>query len=892
MRYSEVGMRWLRGWGVRALNLFGRARRERELADEIASHIEMHTADNLRLGMPPEEARRAALVKLGGMQALKERHLEQGGVPLLAHLGQDLRYAARILRRSPGFTLVAFVTIALGIFGPTVTFTMAKAWILDPLPFSRPDGLIDIRSLDRVSGNVGSINPADFLEWQRTAGSFEELAGYRWSEVRLTGRDRAERLRGAQVTPNFFRVLGVNARLGRLFDPADTQAGAAKLTVISHGIWREHFRANPETVGRTMRLNSEDCTVVGVLPETFQFTLLGRVDVWRPLVFTPEQAADHRPRSMVGLGRLREGQILDGARLELTQIAARLSSTYPETNARRSVRVLRLADEIRVHHDLGFIVPVMFAMVGCVLLIACVNVTNVMLARTSTRRQEMAVRLALGASRSRIVRQWLVEHVLLFVAASAIGAWLAVYGADWITHSIPVENRQYLRNYAALPVDRTVLLFALAVGALCGAVFGWLPAWTGAKADVNTDLRDASARSTASRAGTRLRALLVICEVALALAVLISAGLLVATARNITRVDVGFEPRQLLTFQLSLDAQQYRTPADMRGFYERLTADLGRRPGVTGAAAGSLVPFGTSGNGAEFFVERAPETTPSETPVVNLNQVTADYGGTLGLRLMRGRLLTMIDSAEAPKVAMVNETLASRHYPKTDPVGRRFRLGRGSPDLWTVVGVVGDVKNFETVDEPAPQVYVPFTQHPRREMTVVVRVSGDPEALVATARGAVAELDPAEPIADMATMETRIHRVTGPFQTISAFVVFFGAVTLLLAGVGVYGVISCSFAQRTREIGIRMALGAHRTDVAGLVLKQIRMFLLAGVVPGMLIAWTLGRALQGMLFGVTATDWRLYLGMSLVLTVVALLAAAVPARRATAIDPMAALRHE
>src|SRR5262245_15037541 len=871
--------------------LLGGRRSDDALDADIQAHLDLLIEDYVRGGLSPEEARTAARRAFGGVQQMKESYREQRGLPIVESLLQDLKHPGRSLRRSPGLTVVAIITIALGIFGPTVTFTMAKAWILEPLPFARPNELLDLRTLDKQSGNFGAVNAADFLDWRRSTESFEEIAGYTQSNVRLTGGDQAEHVRGAMVTPNFFKTLGVETPIGRAFDPGAQDAGRSKEVVISHLMWRERFHSDAAVLGRVVQLHPEDFTIVGVLPETFQFTLLGRCDVWRPLVFTPEQAAERRGRMLIGLGRLRQGRSVEDARQELTQVVARLASTYPETNARRGVRVLRLADEVRVHHDLGFIVPVMFAMVGCVLLIACVNVTNVMLARTSTRRQEMAVRLALGASRGRIVRQWLVEHVLLFVIASLAGAALAVYGADWITQSIPVENRQYLRNYAVLPVDRIVLLFALLIGGLCGLVFGAVTATTGVRADA-ADLRDASTRSTAGRSGTRLRASLVVCEVALSLAVLISAGLLVATARNIARVDVGFDPHRLLTFQLALDAQRYRTPADIQSFYERLTDDLAKRPAVAGAAAGSLVPFGTEGSSAEFFLEGAPETTPAETPSVALSRVTADYVGTLRLRLVRGRALTAADGAEAPRAVLINETLASRHFPGQDPIGRRFRLARGNPDLWTVVGVVADVKNFETIDTAAPQAYVPFAQQPRRAMTVVVRTAGEPDALSATVRGAVAAIDPREPIVDLASMEARIYRVTGPYQTIGSFVMFFGVVTLLLAGIGVYGVISYSWAQRTRELGIRMALGARRADVGRLVILQIRTFLLAALVPGLALAWGIGRALQAILFGVTATDWRLYLSMTGLLAAVALVAVLVPARRAMSIDPMAALRDE
>jgi predicted permease len=614
--------------------------------------------------------------------------------------------------------------------------------------------------------------------------------------------------------------------------------------------------------------------------------------VWTPLIFSPEDAADRRPRSVIGLGRLRRGITIEQARAELAGIAAHLAKAYPETNATRGVRVLRLADEIRLHHDMGFLLPVLFGMVGCVLLIACVNVTNVMLARASARRHETAVRIALGASRSRICRQWLIEHLLIFVGAGAAGAALAVYATDWVTTSIPYENRGYLRNYGVVTVDRMALFFALAVGAACGMLFGWLTAWTGMKADVSTDLRDASGRTSTATRGNRLRGALVVAEVSLALGLLISAGLLVKSARNITRVDVGFDASRLLTFQMLLDERQYRDDTVIRAFYERLTADLRGRPSVVSAAAGSLVPFARGGDGTEFFIEGRPDPSARDTPGAALNQITTGYDETLGLRLVRGRRLGPGDSADGLKVAIINETLAERHFADRDAIGQRLRLGRLSSESWTVVGIVADVKNYETVDAKEPQIYVPFAQRPTRRMTVVVRTSGDPEGLAGTVRDAVAALDPAEPISRVFAMDELIGHVTTPFRTTSTFVSLFGLITLLLAGVGVYGVVSYNVSQRTREIGLRMALGARRTDVAALVLKQIRGFLLLGLLPGLALAWVLGQAMKAMLVGVTPTDWRLYVGMSLLLATVALLAALVPVRRATAVDPMTALRYE
>jgi predicted permease len=885
-------MKALRRWTARASGLFRRRRRELELAAEIESHIQLHTDDNLRRGMPPDQARRAAVLQLGSAEALKEQYRDQGGVPLLEHVVQDLRYAARTLRRSAGFTAIAVTTIAFGVFGPVVTFTMAKAWILEPLPFANPGALVDVRRMEMPSGDVWSLIPADFLDLRRSATTVQDIAGYQDAEVRVTGGDRAERLRSALVTANFFDLIGAGAAHGRVFAPGDDAAGAPAVAVISDALWRERFGGDPSIAGRLIRLDGVDRTIVGVLPADFQFTLLGRVDVWQPLAFTPDDAVNRSSGGVLGIARLAPGGTVDRARDELTRLAQDLAAAHPDSNARRSIRVVSLADEVRTHHDLGFIVPVLFAMVGCVLLIACANVTNVMLARTSTRRREMAVRLALGASRARIVRQWLVEHVLLFVVASVLGTMLAVYGADWITSSIPQENRQYLRNYAVLRVDAGVMAFALAIGVLCGILFGWIPAWTGAQANVSDDLRDASGRTTMSRGTARVRSALVVAEVALALALLISGGLLVQSTRNLSRLDIGFEPARLLTFRVALDEKRYATPAAIRTFYDRLVADLAVRPGITAAAAGSLVPFAGIGRGTELFFDGQPEPKPADTPWTAINQVTPGYGAALGLHLRRGRFVDAGDGPDSPKAVVVNETLVARHFQGRDPLGLRLRFDRGSKDLWTIVGVVADVKNYQPTDKPDPQIYLPLAQSPHPLMTVVVRTSGDPEALSGTVRAAIAALDPAEPVSRLFTMDTQISFVTKPFQTISTFVTFFGVLTLLLAGVGVYGVVAYTFAQRTREIGIRMALGARRLDVAALVLKQLRLFLLAALLPGLGLAWGLGQALEALLVGVSPTDWWLYVAMSALLAAVAFLGALVPARRATTIDPMTALRYE
>ena len=705
-------MKRMRRWIRRVAGMFHTTRRDAELAAEIESHLELHTDENIRRGMAPDAARRAAVLQLGSVAALTEEYRGRRGLPLLEQLVQDLRYAGRTMRRSPGVTIVAAVTLALGVAGPTVMFAMMKAWILDPLPFPQPDSLVDIRMLDTTTGRARALNAADFLDLTRGARAVERVAAYRAEEFRLTGADRAERVRGARVTPEFFRLLGAQPVIGRVFGPIDRASATDRVVVISRVLWQDRFAADPSIVGRTIRVDGEPHSIVGVLPDSFHFTLLGRVALWAPLVFTPEEAADRRTRSIVGIGRLREGATVVQAGAELRQVADQLAKSYPETNHGRSVRVWRLADEVRRHHDAGFLIPVLFAMVVCVLLIACVNVTNVMLARATARQHEMAVRLALGASRGRIVQQWLVEHVVLFVAASAAGIGFAIYGADWITSSIPDENRTYLRNFGVVRIDAVVAAFALGAGALCGVLFGWLPAWTGARADVAGDLRDGAGRTTAGGASNRLRGVLVATEVALALGLLISGALLVQTARNVTRADLGFDPRHLLTFELALDERQYSTDAAVRDFYERLAGDLASRPGVTGASIGSLVPFGYTGDRTEFFLEGQPDLPPRDAPIAGLNHVSADYSRTLGLRMIAGRPIGAQDGPRAPKVVQIGEALARRYFGGRDPIGKRLRVGRGSSELLTIVGIVGDVQESRHRDAARPRAVRPARAAP------------------------------------------------------------------------------------------------------------------------------------------------------------------------------------
>lgn len=873
--------------------LFVDARSDAELDEDIQAHLELLAEEHLRQGLSPEDARAAARRDFGGVEQMKEAYRDQRGVPMLESLLQDLRHSGRALRRSPGSTLVATVTIALGIFGPTVTFTMAKAWILEPLPFARPDELVDLRGLELRSGAASGrrrLNAADFLEWQRSAQSFEMMAGYRPAEARWTGPDGAEHLRGALVTPGFFRLLGVEARWGRLFEPTEVGREHLHLVVISHLMWRERLHGDPAAVGATLRLDGEDHTVIGVLPEAFQFTLLGRCDVWRPLLFTPEEAVDRSGLAMVGLARLRRGRTVEEARHELTQMAAASASAYPDTNGRRGVRVLSLADEIRVHHDLGFIVPVMFAMVTCVLLIACFNTTNVMLARASTRRQEMAVRLALGAGRRRLVGQLLTESLLLGLLGGAAGLIVA----EGALRAILAAEPQGLPRLAEVALSGRVLAFSAALSVLTGILFGLVPALEASRTPVAGTLQESGRGAPGGPRARQARRFLIVSEVALALVLLTGAGLLIRSFLRVMAVDPGFDPRDLAVMRISLDHATYRTAAQSREFYRALTRRLEALPGVLGVAGVTALPLSPVGTDFSRPYWREGEPDPGGTAAkTDIRMVTPGYFATMRMALLRGRGFTADDGPDRPRIIVVNETLAQREFPGRDPVGQRLVIDyRGGAYPYEIVGVVGNTRFRGLKAEPRPELFIPHAQNPYLDLSLVVRTSAEPAAMFRTVQREIAILDPLQPAYGLVTMDDLVRRSVSADRFATVLLALLAGLALALAATGIYGVLSFLVAQRTHEIGLRMALGATGRAVVRMVMGESLRLTLAGSAIGLLVSLALARPAAHLLYGVPPDDPVTFGGVVVLMAGVALVAALLPARRASRLDPMVALRQE
>ncbi|HLM55515.1 MAG TPA: ABC transporter permease, partial [Pyrinomonadaceae bacterium] len=762
----------------------------------------------------------------------------------------------------------------------TAIFSVVNAVLLRPLPYKDPGRLVMLWENDTQEGNDRNpVAPANFVDWQKQNGTCAELAFYNQpGGVNVTGGGaEPERVIGAGVSPNIFSVLGVQPARGRTF--SDSEAAGHEV-IISHGFWLRRFGGDPEVVGRQITLDAEILDVVGVMPAEFQ--LPEETEMWWANM--DGSLATMRVRHFLRVvGRLKPGVPIEQARADFDTIARRLAGQYPETNTGYGVNVVTLHDQF-----VGDVRPALLLLlgaVGFVLLIACANVANLMLARSAARQKEMAVRAALGAGRLRLVRQLLTESLLLAAAGGAAGLLFAYWGSDLLA----ALGGSGLPRGARVGVDGRVLAFTCATTLLTGLAFGFVPAWAGAKLGVQGILKEGGRGATGRRAGRRL---LVVTEIACALMLLIGAGLLIKSFMRLQAVEPGFDPSGVLTMQFSLPDARYSEPQQVAAFYGQLVERVRALPGVGAAGAVSRLPLAGDRSTMGLAVEGRPVVS-GQYDEVHFRAVTPDYLRTLGVPLRAGRELEERDGPEAPQVVLVNETTARKHWPGADAVGRRVKLGPNAQGPWvTVVGVVGDVRNFGLESEARPEVYAPHRQSPQGRMRLVLRTGGDPLGLVPAVRSAVRSLDPELPFSQVTTMEELLARSVAQRRLSTLLLGGFAGTALLLAALGIYGVMAYSVTQRAREIGIRMALGARGGDVVRMVLRQGMALALAGVACGMAAGLVAARLMRGLLYGVSAVDPLTFFGMAGVLTCVALLACYVPARRATKIDPLIALRAE
>jgi putative ABC transport system permease protein len=862
-----------------------------EIDEEVRFHIEMRTEENVRRGMGPDEARRDAERRFGRLTRIKELGYEVRGGGMLETLWQDLRYGLRMLLKNPGFTLVAVVALALGIGANTAIFSVVNSLLLRPLPFEQPDSLVQVWETIPQRGRLEvQASFPNFADWRDQNHVFEQMVAYSAWSFNLTGSAEPERIRSAIVSPAFFSTLGIKPILGRTLLPDEDQPGKDLSVVISRRLWQRRFNSDPNVVGKTVDLNGESFTMVGVIAQVADLPgLSADTELWAP-VSQGFGLTERRAHYLKVIARLKPGVGREQAQAEMSQIAAALSRQYPEANADRGLRIVPLQEQV-----VGNVRPALLVLLGAVvfvLLIASTNVANMLLARAVGRQREIAIRTALGAGRWRLVRQLLTESLLLTFAGGALGLLLALWGVDLLVAYGPSD----LPRMKEVTVDGRVLAFTFVVSLLVGLVFGLMPALQSSRPELNETLKEGGRSATGGAGQRRVRSLLVVIEVTLSLVLLIGAGLLLKSFFRLRAVNPGFNPQGVLTMQLDLSGPNYQKGSQLISFHDQLLDRVKALPGVEAAATTSSVPIAPDAEFARLgFAIEGQTPDPADRPVAFYNGVSPDYFRTMQIPVLRGRAFDEHDVRGSQGVAIVNETLARRYFPGEDPVGRRMTLNDDNPkeeDWATIIAVVKDTKPRELAGEPVAEMYMPYAQQPEPGMALMLRTTGRPDAVAAAVRREVLALDPGQPVYSVRTLPAVMSEAVATPRFRTFLLGVFAALALVLAVVGIYGVMSYAVTQRTHEFGIRMALGAQGKDVLKLVVGHGMALALVGVLIGLAASFALTRVLAGLLYGVTPTDPVTFACVSLLLVAVALAACLIPARRAAKVDPMVALRYE
>jgi len=810
-------------------------------------------------------------------------------------LFRDIRYAARALAKRPGFTAIVLLTLGLGIGASTVIFSVVNSVVLRNLPYRQPDRIVAIQELSEKRTRV-QVTSANFLDWRAQNTVFEHLAAIREGTSNLALSDSAERIDIAQTSANFFDVFGVVAAHGRLFIAADEQAGHEPIVVLGHALWLNKFGGNPGVVGQPIRLDGRNYTVVGVAPPGFQYP--AETEAWLPpLKLVPELFPDQDVTQTRGMGYLsavallKPGVSLPQAAAEMETITARLRQQFPESNNNRFNKVVSLH-----RHLIGETDTMLWLLLGAVtfvLLIACANVANLLLANAAGRQKEIAIRTALGASRFRVVRQLFTESALLALAGGAVGLFLSVWGVPLITRLLPRE----FPRLNEIQMDWRVLGFTLTASVLTGLLFGLAPAFHITKFGMQDAMKESSHGAGGSVHRSRLRHALIVAEVALSVVLLAGAGLLLRSFMQLQSVNAGFTPEQVLTARLTPSGEHFRTDTDTDyiNYYNKVLQRIASVPGVREAGAINTLPL-KKGPTLRFRIEGRPPLPIDKWPPANYRSVSPNYFHVMNIPVLQGRPFMDRDNEQVPRVLLVNQSLAQQNFGGENVVGKRINFGRTDSNqqpVWLeIVGVVADVKNQELKEQPEPEVYFSTQQSPFEAMSIVIRSTVEPNSIAAAVRQAVNEVDKTVPIADIETMDRIVTESVMQPRFNMVLLGLFSAIALLLSAAGIYGVTSYTVTQRTHELGIRLALGAQLGDVLKLILKQGLIVIFIGVAIGLVAAFLLTRLLKTLVFGVSTTDPLTFIGITLLLSLVALIACYVPARRATKVDPLVALRYE
>jgi len=803
---------------------------------------------------------------------------------MFTSLLRDLRYAFRTLARNPGFACVSVLALALGIGANSAIFTVVNSVLLQPLRFHKPEQLVVVRERNLKAGFPQfSLSPGNYLDFRDHNHTFSAIAAFGGQGLNLSGGAEPERLRGSQVTIDFFDVLGRKPSLGRTFTAREAQLGSHRVAILSYGLWQRRFAGSPTALGQTLKMNEELYTVVGVMPADFQFP--ARVDIWTPLAMDLENWQQRGGHYLGGIGRLKDGASLAAAQADLNTIAARAEKEHPNSNLGWDTTLGSLQESM-----VGKIRPAMMtltAAVGFVLLIACVNLANLLLSRSAARRREIGIRSSLGAGRGRLIRQLLTESLLLAALGAAIGLALAAVGTRLLINLTP----DILPRAAEIALDGRVLGFTAAIAVLTGILFGLAPAVHMAKTDLTAALRDGGRGNAIGFRRNRLRSVLVVGEVALALVLLSGAGLLMRSFYQLQSMDPGFDPRQVVTFRTNLPAARYQSDEQQAAFYRRALDRLRTLPGVSAAGAAQIFPLAGDDYILSFEQLGKPPVPAGNSPSAAYYAATPGYFTALRIPIKGGRDFTERDDAAAPPVAIISESMARQFYRNENPLGQRIRMGNGSKPAETV-GISGDVRDQELESKGRPAVYEPAAQVPFSSMYYAVRGAGDPAALISGVRAVIRQLDAELPLDAIGTVDSLVATSLSQRRFAMLLMAIFGGLALVLAMVGIYGVISYSVTQATQEIGIRMALGARRGDVLRMVFGYAGILMAAGLAIGIMGAQGAGRLLESQLFEVRPTDPATYLAVAFVLLATGLLACAIPAWRAMRVDPLVALRNE